>query len=154
MGLSTTTVEDNDLGMKAIMKEIKKLDGSSTNIGIYGNGGDASNNLAERAAIHEFGTRDKRIPERPFNRQAFDKNLKDTKKVIDIGYNKVVERKISAKRMLSNTGAWYEKKLKQEVEVGGFTALAPATISAKGSSRPLIDKGQMRGAIEHREVIK
>lgn len=154
MAVKVVAVEDRDLGLNDIIKEVKKLDGASTNIGIYGNGGDASDNLAERAAVHEFGTRDGRIPERPFNRQAFDKNLKDTKKTIEIEFAKVLARKSKAKRFLSTVGAFYEGRLKKELEIGGFRALSPKTIAMKGSSRPLLDTGQMRGAIEHREEMK
>jgi len=127
---------------------------SFTKVGLFGNGGDASTNIAERGAVHEFGTKSGKIPSRPFNRQAFSKNLKKTEKVVAIWYNKVIDGKSSTKKALQNIGEWFEGKLKEEITSGGFVALKSATSARKGSSKPLIDTGDMRRRITHKEVIK
>jgi hypothetical protein len=146
-------VEDIDHGMNDIVKEIKALDGSETDIGLWGNGGNEEDNLAQRAATNEFGTHDGRIPARPFNRRAFDENVKELQKSINKRYNKLLDQKMTAKKLLQDTGAEHEANIKNTIDRGGFRPNAPATIARKGSSKPLIDEGDMRNRIEHREKM-
>lgn len=150
----SVVVEDKDLGYKEIVKEVKKLDGSYSDIGLFGSGGDASTNLAERGAVHEFGSKSGKIPARPFERKAFDGNIKEIKGFVSDEYNKMLERKIKAKHLLNRSGEFMEGLMKEEVTQGQFIALSPKTILAKGSSRPLIDTGDMRNAIQHKEKMK
>lgn len=150
---SNVQVIEKDLGMNAIENELKKLNGSETDIGIFGSGGNEEDNLAQRAATNEYGTRDGRIPERPFNRDAFDNNVKKLQESITDRYNKVLDRKMTAKKLLQETGAEHEANIKETIDKGRFKSNAPATIARKGSSRPLIDDGDMRRAITHKEKM-
>lgn len=153
MAVRDVVVEDNDLGLKAIEKEIKKLDGTHTDIGQFGSGGDPSEDIAARAAVQEFGTRDGRVPSRPFQRDTFKKNLKDLKIEIEKGYNMLLERRSNVKKLLEDIGEWYTGKMKEIFTEGTFKALAEATVRQKKSSRPLVDKGDMRRMTTHKEKI-
>lgn len=146
-------VDDNDLGWKEIQKETLKLDGAHTDIGQFGSGGKPSKDIAARAAVQEFGTRDGRIPSRPFQRQTFKRNLKELKIEVEKGYDDIVTLKISARKMLEDTGEWYTTKMKEIFTEGTFKSLELATIKKKGSSRPLVDKGDMRRFTTHKENI-
>jgi HK97 gp10 family phage protein len=146
--------EERDYGAKAIKKEIKKLKGSYTEIGLFGNGGDASINLAERASIHEYGTRSGKIPSRPFMRNAFDNNKKQLKKFIIAEYSKLLDRRRKAKSVLKKIGAFMEGKQKDSILLGSFVELKPQTVSRKGSTKPLVDTGNMVGSIQHKETMK
>lgn len=150
------TVEVRDKGWNFIQRELKKLRGSETDVGLFGSGGsDPGDNIAERGAVQEFGSRRwKDSRGRPFMRQAFDNNLRDIEKRVDKEYNKILEQKSSTRRALRRIGALHEGQIKQEITTGSFRPLAASTIRAKGSSRPLIDTAQMRGAIEHKEKIR
>lgn len=151
MALSSV-VEDRDLGMKAIIKQIKKLEGSETNVGLWGEG-EPDSNLAARAVVHELGSIAMNIPSRPFNRDAFRKNLKNLKEVITKLYDEMLARRIKAEKLLKKTGDWYTGKLKDAITFGSFKSLKPATVKRKKSSKPLIDLADMRNRIEHKEKM-
>lgn len=150
--ISDTKVEDKDLGFNAIIKQIKKLEGSETDIGLWGDG-EPDSNLAARAAIHEYGSASGKIPSRPYNRKAFDKNLKRIKEVITKLYDVMLLRRITAKKLLGQLGDWYTGVLKDSITFGKFKALKPATIKAKGSTRTLIDTADMRNRTTHKEKM-
>jgi hypothetical protein len=149
------TVKIIDRGWEKIKKELGRLDDSSTNVGLFGNGGDASSNIAERAAIQELGSRRwKDSRGRPFMRQAFDDNQREIEKRVVKEYGKVVDLKTSPRQALRRIGTFHEGNIKLEISTGMFRPLAPATIRAKKSSRPLIDTGQLRGAVQHKEKMR
>ena len=154
MAVSSVTFEDNDLGEKALIKQIKKLDDSHTDVGLFGSGGGPADNLAARGVVHELGSRAAGIPSRPWNRKCFDDNLNKLQGIITKKYNQLLERKIGAKRLLKQTGEWYEGKLKDTIDKGGFTQLKASTIARKGSSKALIDTADMKNRTEHRETMK
>ena len=59
----------------------------------------------------------------------------------------VVAGKISARLALDKIGAYVAGAMQANGVNGDFAPLAPATIKAKGSDKPLLDTGQMVGAI-------
>lgn len=149
------TVEVKDKGWNFIQREIKKLQKSVTLVGLFGGGGDPGDNIAARGAVQEFGSkRWKDSRGRPFMRQAFDSNKSDIEKAVAKEYDRILKQKSTARRMLRRVGVLHEGQIKQEITSGSFRPLAESTIRAKGSSRPLIDTGQMRGAIQHKEQIR
>jgi hypothetical protein len=153
--MGTVTFE-RDLGWKKLKRELRHLKGSHTKVGIFGNGGPPEDNLAARATVHEFGTKNGDIPARPFNRRAWSRHKKGVIDLMTKGYNKMLKSKgrVKAKKTLDKVGSFFEGKLKDTITNGGFIALKPATIERKKSSTPLIDEGEMRAAITHKEVIK
>lgn len=64
----------------------------------------------------------------------------------------VMEESISGN--LEKAGAFLEAKMVEKISSGLSPALKPATISRKGSSQPLVDKGQMMGQISHQQKDK
>jgi hypothetical protein len=153
--MGTVTFE-RDMGWNKLKRELKHLKGSHTKVGIFGNGGPPEDNLASRGTVHEFGTKNGDIPARPFNRRAWSRYKKQVIDLMTKEYNKILKSKGSkkAKKALREVGAFFEGKVKETITNGGFMALKPATIERKGSSKPLIDKGEMRAAVTHKEVIK
>lgn len=154
MAVKSITFEEKDLGMNAIIKQIKKLEGSHTDVGLFGSGGGPADNLAARAVVHEYGSVAAGIPKRPYNRKAFDDNLRELKIVITELYNMLLERRITARILLEKTGEHHTTVIKDTVNKGGFEPNKPATIRAKGSSRPLVDTADMRNRTEHKETMK
>jgi len=153
MGVRSSTIVV-DLGWNKILKNIKDLDGSSVDIGIFGNGGSASENLAERAAVHEFGTHSGKIPSRPFMRNAFDQNKKNLRKFIEKQYDRMIAGNQNASMVRKRTGEWFTGKVKEEITTGRFRPLSLLTITRKGSSKPLIDTGEMRASTKYKENRK
>lgn len=145
---------DKDLGWKKIIKEMRKFNRSYTAVGWFGSGDSPKDNLAARMAVHEYGSPKKNIPSRPVNAQTFEKNKNKIPKIIDKLVSKIIEKKWSAKRALTFLGAWYTGQIKDMFIKGNFQGLGFKIIKRKGSSKPLIDTGQMRNSVTHREVMK
>lgn len=104
-------------------------------------------NMAELATIHEFGSEDGGIPERSFLRSTIHENLGDIraltrKLLVDIFLGKTNETKA-----LKTIGVFVQSKVRGKITDGPFKPNAPATVRMKGSSRPLIDTGQLRRSI-------
>lgn len=172
------TTEIIDRGWNKTMREIKKLDGSYTAVGWFGHGGDPSNDVAARAAVHEFGatirvtkkmrgylaavlgiflrkkTNVIRIPSRPFIRKTASLYKGKLRERQEIEYNNLLGGRFTAKQVLSRLGEWYVGRLKFVMLRVRFKPLSSATVRAKGSSKPLVDTGQMIGATTHKEIMK
>lgn len=55
--------------------------------------------------------------------------------------------RILPSKALTQLGVFWEGKIKQTFRDGVFAPLRPATIARKGSSKPLIDSGQLRQSV-------
>lgn len=139
-----------DHGYEAIKKEILAYKETHVDIGLWGEGDSPKNNIAARAAVHEFGSQKAKIPKRPFMRQTHDKNRAEIDKKIEDGYSLIVAGKGTANKILKKIGSWYEGAMKKEIVDGDFTPLDARTIARKGSDTPLIDTGDMRRAITNK----
>jgi hypothetical protein len=51
-------------------------------------------------------------------------------------------------------GEWFVGRTKAEMKNGSFQALAPSTVKAKGSTKPLVDTGQLRNSVTQKVVMK
>lgn len=147
-------VIDKDRGYKKIMSNVKKADCWVTAVGYPGekfSGDNARDNIAERAATHEYGTRNGKIPSRPFMRQSFENNSRKISKRLAMEYDKVIIGKQSTQDGLSRVGEFMVGIIKATIRRGDFKPLRPRTILRKGSSKPLIDTGEMRNSTTHVE---
>ena len=92
--------------------------------------------VAAVAAWNEYGT--KRIPERPFFRQALDAAVRPVSRLIEnaIDPKELVVDKILAGRI----GETVKGEIEQRIVDLREPANAPSTIAKKGSSNPLIGK--------------
>lgn len=106
--------------------------------------GDPPRNV-DLALWHEFGTEDGHLPERPFIRPVIDRGGK--RYVAAIG--KLMQRGKDVQTALGIIGAKIAADIKNYVTIGNNIEPPnnPDTIKAKGSSRPLVDTGQMIGGV-------
>lgn len=113
---------------------------------------------AELAAVHEFGSRDGRIPERSFIRSTYDAKLASYKEDLKKLVKGIYEQKVTIERALGIMGAKMSGDMKRAVTSGAGIPPpnAPSTLRAKlgkgkpGSKkqpRPLIDTGRLIGAL-------
>jgi hypothetical protein len=107
--------------------------------------GDETN--ATIATVHEYGSPANNIPERSFMRSTLTNERVKIGRLQAKAVAAVVAGKISARLALDKIGAYVAGAMQANVVNGDFAPLAPATIKAKGSDKPLIDTGQMVGAI-------
>lgn len=154
MAQVTTKFEEKDLGWKRIQNDLKRLNNSYTDVGLFGNGSkDPNSNIAYKGVIHEFGSDKRNIPSRPFERTTFDNNINDIQKFIINSYSTMLTGTFDVRKTLSSVGEWFTGKMKKTIVNYNWKALSLITILKKKSSKPLIDTGEMRNAIKHKEKI-
>ena len=97
--------------------------------------------LALIAAVHEFGSEDKGIPERPWLRTSIRENSDKRRKLNKATLVKIVKGTLTIDQALGQLGLIASADAQKKVRTGPFAPLAQSTIKAKGSSKPLIDTG-------------
>ena len=143
---ATTTVNDQEY--QRIKKEIKKFKKAYTAIG-YLTG--MTTLLLTKAYANEYGT-SRGIPPRPFMRQTFERVKKKVQKIIAHELNRIYEGKSTAKAAISRLGEWYTGEVKRTFRTGKFVSNDPKTVKRKkGGNTPLIDTGELRNSVTHRE---
>ena len=105
--------------------------------------------MLDLATVHEFGSKDGRIPQRSFIRATCDKKQKEYLGLMAKLQNQYLERKLTLKQALAKLGSVVEKDIVTTIVRGIEPSLKPATIKRKKSSKPLIDTGRLKGAITH-----
>jgi hypothetical protein len=106
--------------------------------------------IAQYAAANEFGTDN--IPERSFVRSTFDQRLNDIMEITIGQLGLVIDREISLDVAYNRIGLAVTGMVQQKIREIRSPPNSPITIEKKGSSKPLIDFGQMIAAVRH--VVK
>jgi len=172
------TVTDKDLGWKRILKETQKLKKSYTAVGFFGNGGSPGTDIAARAAVNEYGatirvtkkmrgffaakfgiglkksTNVIRIPARPSMAKTYSLHKRKIVERQAIEWGKLIDGKQTARRSLARLGEWYVGRIKWVIKTVRFAPNSSLTVKTKGSSKPLIQSGEMRNSVTHREEIR
>lgn len=104
--------------------------------------------VAQIAAIHEFGAPGAGIPERSFMRGAIDQNGPALEKFMRRLTLEILLGKSTRKRAFGILGEFVKNLMKRTIQRGVPPPNAPETIRRKGSSKPLIDTGQMINSID------
>lgn len=157
--MAGVTITDKDLGMKAVMRMLDRLKASAPRVvvGIVGEEAIAAHRkgdgltVVEIGAVHEFGAG--RVPERSFLRATFDQNRDHYQKFMTNGLRREVLDVAKTgdagpeNRTLKQLGLKVEGDVKKRIAEGIDPPLHPLTIARKGSSKPLIDTGQLRASI-------
>jgi hypothetical protein len=107
--------------------------------------------VVDVAIANEFGT--SKIDARSFMRTYFEENKERLAKIGGNMYTDVLLGKLDVKKGLSMLGEYAKAGVQKKIDDIDFPPNAPSTIKKKGSSKPLIDTGQMRQSITHEEVL-
>ncbi len=94
------------------------------------------------------------IPQRSFIRAWFDENQPFIAGTLQSQLKLVVAGKLTAEKAGERIALAFEGSVKQRISRGIPPPNAPATIEAKGSSKPLINRGQLRNAVRGRSLVK
>lgn len=137
-------------GLKNLAKALG--DKHRVRIGIFGNKNSRDKAVATNAelgAVHEFGSKSRNIPARSFLRMPITLHQK---RIVKLASKRVMEllAKGQIVKFWEDLGRVATNVIQQAFASSGFGSWAPnkpATVRAKGSSRPLIDTGQLRRAI-------
>lgn len=108
--------------------------------------------LVEIAAVHEFGSRDGRIPQRSFIRAGIKDSQPQLVRFLQNLARAVLKDPAASHsavdEALNKLGAFAANSVKRYVTKNNIPPpLSPRTIVRKGSSKPLIDTGQLVNSI-------
>lgn len=156
-------VKDIDLGWENYQKELKKFKSASVLVGFQTGSVTKTEVKGERikkgglsmpeiASANEFGT--KTIPARPFMRTSFDENFQKINKLINQQYDKVIGEKLTADEALTGIGVTMVGLIQLKINQIYSPPNSPSTIAKKGSSKPLIDFGQMIQSVREKVEYK
>lgn len=159
--MARADVKDIDMGWDAIEKEMETFrgafvlvgfqEGSVTKIQVKGQRTKKGGfNMPEIASANEFGT--KTIPARPFMRTSFDENFTKITKLINLQYLAVQDGKKDSEQALNAVGVVMVGLIQQKIRAIVSPPNSPRTIEMKGSSKPLIDFGQMIQSVTFKVV--
>ncbi|MGV4796131.1 hypothetical protein [Rhizobium sp. F40D2] len=117
--------------------------------------GEADQDNINKAIWNEFGTKGGAsgggwggpIPERPFLRNAIRENRGKYREAMRSSAAKILVGKTGLRTVLSKLGITAQGDIQTEMTSLTTPINADATIALKGSSKPLIDSGEMRGAV-------
>lgn len=146
--MATRHVRDKDLGMKRIMAELHRADDMVVDVGLFAGGAAPDGvTVAEYGAYNEFGT--SRIPSRPFMAISFDENIGQINRDIQRGFRNVSSGR-SADAELNIIGLKHQQRIQRTIKGRDILPkLADSTIAAKGSTKTLVDTGQMVNAVTY-----
>jgi hypothetical protein len=105
--------------------------------------------MVDLAIVHEYGSKDGRIPQRSFIRSTCDAQQQKHGTLISKLQSKCIEGKLTIEKALIQLGEVVWKDMVQTINRGIAPKLKPTTIKRKKSSKPLIDTGRLKGSITH-----
>jgi uncharacterized membrane protein YvbJ len=166
---------DKDLGMKAILEELKKLGTMNAKVGIPEGAGEQDGvSIAQYAAWNEYGVAGKtkkwRIKPRAFLRFSIDNYFSEIKVTQEKLVKLVADGKLDAVTAAKRLGENQIALIKTSIKDGPWEANSDITINGlrqkdgrryvkgkngkplikgKKSSQPLIDTGTMRNSIQY-----
>lgn len=153
----SASITDRDHGLKALVERIGNLSKAAVRVGVLEDKGaeaksesDESKSamtVIEVATIHEFGAPAAGIPARSFLRGTVDEQMAEIRADQHKIAVAVISGKLDLRRGLDQLGARIAAKIQQRIARGINPPLNARTIARKGSSKPLINTGQLRSSI-------
>lgn len=101
-------------------------------------------------AVHEYGSSKRHIPKRPFLKPALTINQDKYRRFLLSNITAVVLRRKTMHEVWQLLGGAAKADVQKYMIEGNFTGLKRETIKRKGSSKPLIDTGQLRQSITYK----
>ena len=157
--LMAVHVTDKDNGYAALIKRVIGMTPVAIATGILAAEGDKPHDgpgdltLIEVAVWNHFGTMSadgsEHIPSRPFITGWFDENEGKLREMLTALMRRSVKGELTRQQVLDQMGAYCVGSIQKRIADGWMPENAQSTIDRKGSSTPLINKGQLRGAISY-----
>lgn len=101
------------------------------------------------AATHEFGSPERGIPERSFLRSGMRENQEKYVRLNKVNLVRILRGQLTSEQALGQLGEMAKGDVQQKIRSGDFAPLKPSTVDRKGSSKPLIDTGQMVQSVSY-----
>ena len=128
-----------------LLKQLESLFKKEITVGLHG---DVGGDILSRGIYNEFGT--KNIPERSFIRAGYDTEKKNIINDAEKLTRKVVAMEIKPQTAANLLGDATKGRIQEFAIDLRDPPNAQSTIDKKGSSNPLVDTGQMIGAIDYK----
>lgn len=120
--------------------------------------GKADGGNISKAVWNEFGTKGGAsgggwggpIPERPFMRNSVRKNQGKYRDALKTSAVKILRGDTALQIVMQKLGIVAQGDIQKEITALMSPPNSPVTIALKGSSKPLIDTGEMRGAVTYK----
>lgn len=147
-------ITDKDLGWKRLQDMLRKSQGKAhAVVGVFGAKADEDHGGLPNVVIactHEFGLKigNAVIPERSFIRGTVDAKTKEIAAMAKKLASLVIDGTTDIHKALDVLGQYVRGLIQARISAGIPPPLKPATIARKGSSKPLIDTGQLRASID------
>lgn len=117
--------------------------------------GEADQDNINKAVWNEFGTRGGAsgggwggpVPERPFMRNAMRENRGKYRDALRASASKLLTGRTTLRQVMNKLGIEAQGDIQAEITSLQSPPNSPVTIALKGSSKPLIDDGEMRAAV-------
>lgn len=141
-------VTDKNFNLEKIKKTLLALKNKELQVGIFEDSGvneDTGRRIVDYAIANEYGT--SKIPERPFMRSTADEKQENWSALMDKIVEGVTKGDFEVERKIGLVGEQMVNDIKEKISSNVPPPLNPATIKRKGSSRTLIDTGNMRNSI-------
>lgn len=151
--MSKVTVKDQ--GWRAMLARAREIAGGrGVRVGILADEPKRSRepetsglSLVEVALIHEFGAPAAGIPQRSFLRATIDEHAPDIRRLILAVAARALDGAITPAQALDQIGSKVAGWVQTRIDQGIAPPLKPETIARKGSSKPLVNVGQIKAAI-------
>ena len=151
--MSKVTVKDQ--GWRAMLARAREIAGGrGVRVGILADEPKRSRepetsglSLVEVALIHEFGAPARGIPQRSFLRAAIDEHAPDIRRLILAVAARALDGAITPAQALDQIGSKVAGWVQTRIDQGIAPPLKPETIARKGSSKPLVNVGQLKAAV-------
>ena len=144
--MSITITHTHPNATAEMKKRLKKLAKKAAYIGLPES---TNGELLMRGAVHNFGSPSQGIPARPWLKEGAQEGVEKYKNFAAANISKVALGDMSVDQYHGLLGEIAKAEVQKYIRDGNFTPLSAATIEKKGSSKPLIDTGQMRNAITY-----
>lgn len=138
-----------------IVENVRSMGLNKVEVGLPSGGRHSGTDLSmhELGMVHEYGSPSRGIPARPFIAPPIKDNTDKYKQIMRSQAALLLFRRTSLHNALSLVGEAGKADIQKYMLSASFAPLSAATIERKGSSKPLIDTGQMRNGITY-EIIR
>lgn len=139
-------------GLKGFLERFKEIGKPKVYIGVPASKNgmhDGGVNMATLLAIHVLGAPSRGIPQRDPLRPPLIANAQRYTDLLALGLKNALANGTDPKIVYEKIGIVATNDVKDYFITGNFKALSEKTIKAKGSSKPLIDTGELRNSISY-----
>jgi hypothetical protein len=157
---SIRILRDDHSRLDKILNEVQKFKVNHVAVGVFegtqrrGTGQSRAIMMAMIAAVQEYGSPKRGIPERSYIRKWVSSHKEEIVRFIKKLLGEVEDGKMTADQALKKLGAFGVAGIRKQIRETKDPPLKAATIAKKGSSQPLIDTGQLRNSFQYKLVKK